>query len=125
MRQLDENFPGVGFESLVYTKRLRSFNDFLGGWDAAGTGSAVLTQQAADAYFDDVNNPIVAGYRGPNGKTDPAEFCAMSQMLLGGHHIIGGASMGRTKDDNAVTDSKGKVYNVRNLRVVDISAVPL
>lgn len=125
MKQLDENFPDVGFESLAYTKRRRSINDFLTGWDAAGTGSAVFTQAAADQYFDDVNNPIVAGYRGPKGKTDPVEFCAQSQLINGGHHIQGGAIMGRPEDDTAVTDSKGKVYNVHNLRVVDISALPL
>lgn len=125
MKQLDENFPDVGFESLAYTKRLKSINEFLVGFDAAGTGSAVISQAALNEYFDDVKNPIIAGYRGPKGETDPQEFCALSTLAVGGHHIQGGAIMGRPTDDAAVTDSKGKVYNVHNLRVVDISTLPL
>ena len=49
----------------------------------------------------------------------------MSMMVNSGHHIQGGAIMGHPADDAAVTDSRGKVFNVHNLRVVDIAALPI
>jgi len=124
MTSLHDFYPDVGFESVVYTRRLKSFNSFLSDFDTAfGTGSAKINQTMLNAYFDDETNPIIAGYNGD--KTDLESFCATSMMVNSGHHIQGGAIMGTPTDDVAVTDSRGKVYNVRNLRVTDISVFPI
>ncbi|CAF1467938.1 unnamed protein product, partial [Didymodactylos carnosus] len=41
-----------------------------------------------------------------------------------GHHACCTAKMGKKNDKMAVLDSKGQVYNIANLRVVDISIFP-
>ena len=124
--QIMEETYQVRFESLAYTIRQTSINKFIKNMDEnalLGTGTADISQEDLDKYFDDNTNPIIAGYRGAD--TNMEDFCPLLQTSSSGHHIQGGAIMGPADDDTSVTNSRGKVYNVKNLRIADMSMLPL
>lgn len=83
------------------------------------TGVVVVTAENLDRYFNDTENPIVYGLRQNMSFTDFVKEVVTETVW--GHHINGGAVMGKPDEDYSVTDGRGRVYNVKGLRVVDYS----
>ncbi|KAF2211822.1 hypothetical protein CERZMDRAFT_98256 [Cercospora zeae-maydis SCOH1-5] len=61
-----------------------------------------------------------------NNVTSDAELLeAITSRLSPVHHAGGGCGMGKAGDPNAVVDSKGRVFGVQSLRVIDSSSFAL
>ena len=62
---------------------------------------------------------------GPNVQSD-ADILEFIQESVGPiHHASATNAMGKAGDPKAVIDTRGRVFGVRNLRVIDVSAFPL
>ncbi|KAL8826170.1 MAG: hypothetical protein Q9191_003963 [Dirinaria sp. TL-2023a] len=62
---------------------------------------------------------------GDQVQTDAQILEYIKQNLTPFHHGSATCSMGRKNDSNAVVDTKGRVYGVQSLRIVDASIFPL
>ena len=56
--------------------------------------------------------------------TNPYWECWVRHLATSDHHPVGSCKMGPRSDATSVVNHKFKVYGVRNLRVVDGSAMP-
>ncbi|KAI0592795.1 GMC oxidoreductase [Biscogniauxia sp. FL1348] len=71
--------------------------------------------------------PISVGaevFPGANVTTDADVLAAIEQNLVPTHHGTASCAMGKDGDPAAVVDSKGRVFGVQNLRVIDSSSMP-
>jgi len=75
-----------------------------------------------EKYFDDKLNPIISGYR--RGMTEDAFYDEVITKQIWAHQVTGGAAGGRPSDEHAVSDGRGRIYNVQGLRVADASFIP-
>lgn len=55
----------------------------------------------------------------------PRRLDTLANDATVGYHASGSCKMGSSEDENAVLDSRLRVRNVRNLRVADVSSVPM
>ena len=107
--------PLTHFASDAY----RGNNEF----GASVTGTGVMEWGRLADYFDDATNPIVGGYKRDLAPAEMQAFCDDMHTYMGGHHIMGGAPMGKPDEvAEAAIDGAFRVYETKNLRVVDASA---
>lgn len=123
LRAVKRVYPTANFEFVQLTQRKRPIEEFVldNTKNFYWTGGAVTTVAQYQAYFNDVTNPIVSGFGYNDGDRS---FCDLYNVKLSGHHIMGGAMMGAPDDEMAVTDSRGRVYGIKGLRVSDAALMP-
>ncbi|QKX61393.1 uncharacterized protein TRUGW13939_08541 [Talaromyces rugulosus] len=61
---------------------------------------------------------------GPNVTSDADLLKTIEENLVPTHHGSASCKMGKKGDPDAVVDSKGRVFGVENLRVIDSSSMP-
>ena len=63
-------------------------------------------------------------YPGPAVQTDAQILSYIQSVLAPIHHASCTCAMGKAGDPNAVVDTRGRVFGVTGLRVIDVSALP-
>ncbi|GFS71242.1 choline dehydrogenase, mitochondrial [Nephila pilipes] len=70
-------------------------------------------------------NTIYPGCEDALGDDDEYFRCMARSIMISTTHQVGTAKMGDPKDPTTVVDPKLRVKNVKNLRVVDASIMPI
>ena len=121
-RAVKATYPDQEFEFMHFVHRLKPLEDFIHVPQFAWTGGAATNIASYNAYFDNATNPVIGGLGFNDGDRS---FCDDLNSYAHGHHIMGGAKMGAADDEMAVVDSRGRVYGIKGLRVVDAAVAPI
>merc|ERR1712087_220306 len=121
-----QDIPG-GYEFFAATKRKRDLLSYALTSDpnlVGVTNLAFFTEDAFRQYVNDTANPVVYGYH-TDFDVGAEEYYEETWKKLGwGHQTMGGAKAGKPDDKWAVTDSHGRIYNLKGVRVVDAAWCP-
>jgi len=126
-KALEDAVPD-GYEYFSATKRKKSLLEFatpqeyLTGIEQ--TNFMFVTPQNLRDYVNDTLNPIEYGFANTFDMESEEFFEEVWKKMGWGHQTMGGAKGGSPKDKWAVTDSHGRIYNIKGARVVDASFAP-
>ncbi|KAF9882808.1 hypothetical protein FE257_005140 [Aspergillus nanangensis] len=100
-------------------------------WLATKTDQEVAVaayKRVRDILRSNVINPVIIGdefFPGPQYQTDRQILDVIRNTAMTSYHPAGTCKMGTVRDPMAVVDSRGRVFGVTRLRVVDASAFPI
>lgn len=83
-----------------------------------------VDEEAIRQYTNNSFNPIIYGYPDTFDMESEEYYEEVWKKLGWGHQTMGGAKAGKPDDKWAVTDSRGRIYNLKGARVVDASWAP-
>lgn len=123
----DKTVP-AGWENFAGTKRKYSLTHYATYFEnpavTGNTNTFYVPLEGLMKYVNDTENPPVYGYH-PDMMMGSEEYFEEVWKKTGwGHQTMGGANGGKPEDKWSVTDSHGRIYNMKGVRVVDASFAP-